>query len=218
MKARDVMTTDVATANPDTPTRDIAALLLKRGISAVPIVDSGGAPIGMVSEGDLVGRDEAAREARRDWWLTLLAEGNPLHEDFLASLRTPERRAREIMSAPVVTVEEDTPVAEIARLLTAYRIKRVPVVRDGRIVGIASRADLLRALAAESPEGGASGGSEARHDLFSWIDHHFHHDRGSSPNRPTIRTFGAAGRRGIAGRRLPRPCRGFRASARGASG
>ena len=126
MKARDVMTTDVAMANPDTPTRDIAALLLRRGISAVPIVDAGGAPIGMVSEGDLVGRDENAREARRDWWLALLAEGNPLHEDFLASLRTPERRAREIMSAPVVTVEEDTPVAEIARLLAALSHQACP--------------------------------------------------------------------------------------------
>jgi CBS domain-containing protein len=186
MKARDVMTTDVATANPDTPTREIAALLLRRGISAIPIVDAGGAPIGMVSEGDLVGRDEDAREARCDWWLALLAEGNPLHEDFLANLRTPERRAREIMSAPVVTVEEDTPVAEIARLLAAYRIKRVPVVRDGRIVGIVSRADLLRALAAEQPEGGTSGSSEPRHDLFSWIDHHFHHDRGSAPDQRTM--------------------------------
>jgi CBS domain-containing protein len=183
MKARDVMTTDVAVVNPDTPTREIAALLLKRGISAVPIVDANGAPIGMVSEGDLVGRDENAREARRDWWLELLAEGNPLHEDFLASLRTPERRAREIMSAPVLTVAEDTPVAEIARLLAAYRIKRVPVVRDGRIVGIVSRADLLRAFAAEQPDRGAFKGSEPTHDLFSWLDHHFRHDRGSAPDR-----------------------------------
>ena len=197
MKARDVMTTDVAMANPDTPTSEIAALLLRRGISAIPIVDAGGAPIGMVSEGDLVGRDDNAREARRDWWLALLAEGNPLHEDFLANLRTPERRAREIMSAPVVTVEEDTPVAEIARLLAAYRIKRVPVVRDGRMVGIVSRADLLRALAAEQPGRGASGGSEPRHNLFSWIDHRFHHGRGPAPDQPTIQPSEAPGGDGL---------------------
>ncbi len=197
MKARDVKTTDDATANPDTPTRDIAALLLRRGISAIPIADAGGAPVGMVSEGDLVGRDDDAREARRDWWLALLAEGNPLHEDFLANLRTPERRAREILSAPVVTVEEDTPVAEIARLLAAYRIKRVPVLRDGRIVGIVSRADLLRALAAEQPERGAPGGPEPRHDLFSWIDHHFHHGRGSAPDQPTIQPSEASGGEGL---------------------
>lgn len=65
MKVRDVMTPEVATARPDTPMREIAALLLARGISAVPIVDENGAPVGMVSEGDLVGRDESARQARR---------------------------------------------------------------------------------------------------------------------------------------------------------
>jgi CBS domain-containing protein len=179
MKARDVMTTDVVTANPDTPARDIAALLLTRGISAVPIVDSSGGPVGMVSEGDLVGRDQSAREARRDWWLALLAEGNPLHDDFLASLRSPERLAHEIMATPVVTVDENTPVPEIARLLATYRIKRVPVIRDGRIVGIVSRADLLHVLAAQ-PEPSTAGGSGPRHDLFSWIDHHFRNDRGAA--------------------------------------
>ena len=184
MRAGDVMTQDVAVCNPDTPTRDIAALLLRRGVSAVPVVDAGGAPIGMVSEGDLVGRDETAREARRDWWLALLAEGNPLHNDFIASLRSPERRAREVMSAPVVTVEEDTPVGEIARLLTALRIKRVPVVRDGHIVGIVSRADLLRALAEEQPAAVAPAGSGLRHDLFSWVDQHFHHDRPPAADHP----------------------------------
>jgi CBS domain-containing protein len=102
-------------------------------------VDNAGIPIGMVSEGDLIGRDETEREARRDWWLTLLAEGEMLNPDFLAGLRSPERVARDIMSAPVVTVGEETDINEIARLLTAYRVKRVPVLRDGRIVGIVSQ-------------------------------------------------------------------------------
>jgi CBS domain-containing protein len=148
MKASDVMTDAVVSVRPDTPTSQVARLLLDNGISAVPVVDSDGAPVGMVSEGDLIGRDEAARAARRDWWLALLAEGEQLSADFLASLRDPERTARDIMSAPVVTVGEETEVGEIARLLAAHRIKRVPVVRDGRIIGILSRADLLRALAA----------------------------------------------------------------------
>ena len=89
--------------------------------------------------------------AGRDWWLELLAEGETLNAEFLASLRAPKRTAREIMSTPVVTVSEETEVGEIARLLAAHRIKRVPVVRDGRIIGIVSRADLLRALAGHSP-------------------------------------------------------------------
>jgi CBS domain-containing protein len=160
MKARDVMTSEVMSVGPDTSTREVAKILREHGISAVPVVGETGAPIGMVSEGDLIGRNETDREARRDWWLTSLAEGEMLNADFLASLRAPVRRVRDVMTAPVVTVGEDTEITEIARLLTAYRIKRVPVLRDGRIVGIVSRADLVRALAAEETEstGSSNGG------------------------------------------------------------
>ena len=152
MKARDVMTSAVASVSPETPTSAIAKILRDHAISAMPVVDEAGAPIGMVSEGDLIGRDEPERQARLDWWLTLLAEGAPLSEDFLASLRTSERRAGDIMSAPVITVGEETDIAEIARLLTAHHITRVPVLRDSRIVGIVSRADLVHALAAGPAE------------------------------------------------------------------
>ncbi|HJU18801.1 MAG TPA: CBS domain-containing protein, partial [Stellaceae bacterium] len=151
MKACDVMTRDVATARPDTPLREIAALLLAHAVSAVPIVDDDGRPVGIVAEGDLVGRDERAREARRDWWLMLLTEGltegSERSADLLASLHRPAEKAREVMSAPAVTVEEDTDIHEVAQLLADYRIRSVPVVRDERVVGIVSRADLLRAFA-----------------------------------------------------------------------
>jgi CBS domain-containing protein len=144
MQARDLMTTEVTVVPPDMPARKIAVILLDRGISAVPVVDATGAPIGMVSEGDLMGRREDARGQRREWWLTLLAEGESLNPEFLAHLRSMEFTAKDVMSAPVVTVSESTEAAEIAELLSSYRIKRVPVVRDGRIVGIVSRADLVR--------------------------------------------------------------------------
>jgi CBS domain-containing protein len=174
MKAHDVMTTAVVSAGPDTPTREIAKLLHDHGISAVPVVDAVGAPIGMVSEGDLIGRDETDREARRDWWLTLLADGGTLSADFVASLHAPERRARDVMAAPVVTVAEDTEIYGVARSLTAYRIKRVPVLRDGRVVGIVSRADLVRALAVEEPKPAAGdGGGLAK--AFAGLDRHFRH-------------------------------------------
>lgn len=143
------MTRDVVAVRPATPVREIAKLLVDRRISAVPVVDDEGAPIGMVSEGDLIGRDESSREARRDWWLDILAEGETVKSDFLANLGNNERLARDIMAGPVVTIGEDADAAEIARLLQSYRIKRVPVVRNGRVVGIVSRADLLRAIAQE---------------------------------------------------------------------
>jgi CBS domain-containing protein len=150
MKASDIMTRDVVTARPETSVREIARLLVDKGISAVPIVDEKGAPIGMVSEGDLVGREDSGREARRDWWLAMLAEGETLDQAFLANVCAEARAARDIMIGPVLTVGEDTDVGEIARLLQTYRIKRVPVIRDGRIVGIVSRADLVRVLAGQA--------------------------------------------------------------------
>jgi len=147
MKARDVMTSKVISVRADMPIRDIARLLLKNHISAVPVLDEAGALVGMVSEGDLIGRDDAERDERRDWWLALLAEDGTLSPEFLSTLRAPERIARDVMSSPVVTVGEDTDAAEIASLLKAHRIKRVPVLREGRVVGIVSRENLLGALA-----------------------------------------------------------------------
>jgi CBS domain-containing protein len=175
MNARDVMTSAVVSVGPDTTTREVARILRDHGISAVPVVNADGAPSGMVSEGDLIGRDEAGREARRDWWLTLLADGGTLNADFVASLRTPERRARDVMTGPVVTVGEETEISEIARLLTAHRIKRVPVLHDGRIVGIVSRADLVRALAAEEPRPTAASGGGRLAEALAGLDRRFLH-------------------------------------------
>jgi CBS domain-containing protein len=178
MKAQDVMTSAVVSVGPETPIPKIAQILRDHGISAVPVIDATGAPIGVVSEGDLIGRDEAAREARRDWWLTLLAEGETtLNPDFVASLRAPERNARDVMASPVVSVGEETEISEVARLLTAHRIKRVPVLRDGRIAGIVSRADLVRALATEGPRPAAAAGgmlAEAMAGLDQRFSHRLH--------------------------------------------
>ena len=162
MQAHEFMTKEPVTVSPDTPTPEIARLLLAHKISAAPVVDDAGTPIGMVSEGDLLGRGDADREARRDWWLMLLAEGEALHPDFLATLRNPQLTARQVMSAPVIRITETTEAAEIAHLLEEYRIKRVPVVREDRIVGIVSRADLLRVLAEDHPAQRRSGHSSER--------------------------------------------------------
>ena len=152
MNARDVMTKPVVSVHPDTSLREIARLLLDKGISAVPVVDDKGAPIGMVSEGDLIRPERAAREAWRQSWLEIFAEGEPLAPELLAWLQSQSHIARAALSAPVITVGEDTELGEIARVLVTHRIKRVPVVRDGRVTGIIARDDLLRALTASKAD------------------------------------------------------------------
>ncbi len=145
MQAKDVMTTDVVTVAPDTPIEEIARLLLARRISGVPVVDAGGRLVGIVTEGDLMRRPEIEAERHRSWWLRLF--GDP-RADAAAYVRSHGARAEDVMTREVVTVTEDTTLGEIAQLLEERRIKRVPVVLGGRVVGIVSRANLLHALVA----------------------------------------------------------------------
>jgi CBS domain-containing protein len=149
MLARDVMTTAVVTVLPGTEVREIAALFLERRISAVPVVDAQGQLRGIVSEGDLLNRPEAGTQHRRSWWLRLFSGPDDQAREYL---RVHGRRAEDVMSEKVVTVAEDMPLAKIASLLERHRIKRVPVMRDGKLVGIVSRANLLQGLAAWRPE------------------------------------------------------------------
>ena len=146
MNARDLMNPDVVTVKPTTPIREVASILLTHHMSAVPVVDEAGTVVGMVSEGDLVGRKKTERETKSEWWLQRLAEGETLNTEFLQHLQSPLAVAREVMSSPVLTVSEETHVEEIAQLMATHRVKRLPVMRDGRLVGIVRRADLLRTL------------------------------------------------------------------------
>lgn len=147
MRARDIMNRKVVSTPPEASRRAVAELLVRNGISAMPVVDANGVPIGMVSEGDLMPRDESEREARRDWWLKALSEGEDLNPEFVQYLESQDRSARDMMVSPVITIDENADVVEVAELLSAKKIKRVPVMSDGRMVGIVSRADLVRAFA-----------------------------------------------------------------------
>jgi CBS domain-containing protein len=149
LTAGDVMTPRPVTVSPDTSVTDIARVLLGRAISAVPVLD-GERLVGIVSEGDLMRRAETGTERRRPWWLGLLTSPETLAAEYT---RAHGRRAADVMTTKVITVTETTPLAKIAKLLEDRRIKRVPVVRNGKVVGIVSRADLLRVLAAAPDQG-----------------------------------------------------------------
>jgi CBS domain-containing protein len=133
------MTTEVVTVDPETEVFDVARVLLAHRISAAPVVDSGGCVLGMVSEGDLMRRAECG--PGRKWWLSLVADKTA---EFV---RTHGTRARDVMTRDVVTIDREAALAEIVRTLEGRGTKRVPVVEDGRLLGIVSRADVLRGLA-----------------------------------------------------------------------
>ena len=141
MQAKDVMTTKVVTVQPDARVEHIAALLLERSISGVPVVDADGRLLGIVTEGDLMRRPEIGTERHRGWWLRLFGDERERAAEYA---RAHGSRAADVMTRNVVTVSEETSVGEIARLLEEHRIKRVPVVRDDKVVGIVSRANLLQ--------------------------------------------------------------------------
>ena len=146
MNAAQVMTRQPITADPTMSVRGVANLLVKNRISAVPVVDASGTLLGIVSEGDLVRISEVERDDRQSWWLQILAEGKDLAPVFLAYLRSGDRQVRDLMTREVVTIDEATPLPEIARLLEEHQIKRVPVLQEDKLVGIVCRADLVRAL------------------------------------------------------------------------
>jgi CBS-domain-containing membrane protein len=144
LTAADVMTTDVITVTPETPVRDIAKLLHTRRISGVPVVDPNKTVIGIVSEGDLMKHADAIGEQRRSWWLTLIAGESMLAHDYA---KIHGRLAKDVMTSKVIAVMPTASLAEIAKTLESHRIKRTPVVQDGKLVGIVTRSNLLQALA-----------------------------------------------------------------------
>ena len=146
MFAKDVMTSDVVTVGPETTVENLAALLLEKRVSGVPVVDSRGAVLGIVSEGDLMRRPESGTEPKHAWWLALVSSDADRASEFL---KTHGLTAGDVMTKKVVTVAPNTPVGEIAEILERRHIKRVPVVDGGKLVGIVSRANLLRALATQ---------------------------------------------------------------------
>ena len=144
MKGADVMVSNVITVGVNASIGEVAAILLNNNISGAPVVGEKGELVGIVSEGDLIRRPETGTSKRHSWWLELLSNERTLAAEYIKSH---SRKVADVMTSDVITAKPDTPLGEIAAMLERNRIKRVPIVEGGKIVGLVSRANILQALA-----------------------------------------------------------------------
>jgi CBS domain-containing protein len=144
MNAGDVMTPRVVSVGPDASIVEAMQLMLANRISGLPVIAENGKLVGIVTEGDFLRRAETGTQRVRRRWLEFFMGPGKLAEEYV---RTHSRKVGEVMTPDPVTITEDTPLAAVVGLLEERRIKRLPVVRSGVVVGIVSRANLLHALA-----------------------------------------------------------------------
>ena len=149
MRAHQIMTKPVITVAPDTTIIEAANLMLQRHVSGLPVVDSTGKLVGIVSEGDFIRRSEIGTQRKRGRWLRFILGPGQSASDFV---QEHGRKVSDVMTKSPLTITEDTALAEIVELMEKNHIKRLPVVRDGKPVGIVSRANLLQAVASLARE------------------------------------------------------------------
>ncbi len=145
----DIMTRDVISVTPDTHVREIAETLVRNRISAVPVLDGERRLVGIVSEGDLLRRVEIETERDRRWWTEMFRDASAAASDYI---KAHGLKAKYVMTPRPVTATDDMSLDGVVRLLEKRRVKRLPVLRDGHVVGIVSRADLVKALASSKEE------------------------------------------------------------------
>jgi CBS domain-containing protein len=151
MKASDIMTHPVITVTPETTVGEAAELMIGHRISGLPVVNTAGDVVGIVTEGDLLRRAETGTERRRARWLEFLIAPGRLASEYA---HAHGRRVGEVMTDTVLSVGPDDPLTDVIELMERRRIKRVPVIEQGRLVGIVSRANLVRALVRNLPRPG----------------------------------------------------------------
>jgi len=151
MIVADVMTRNVISIPPEATVEEAANLMLSRRISGLFVVDTAGDLVGVITEGDLLRRDELGTERGRPWWLRLLVSPARQAADFT---RAHGRHVRDVMTPDVISVADTAPLETVVATMERARIKRVPVTRDGHVTGVVSRADLLRALVSRVKETG----------------------------------------------------------------
>lgn len=156
MKASNVMTRAVVTVSPDASIEEAAKLMIQNRISGLPVIDNG-TVCGILSEGDLLRRAETGTEKPRSSWLRLLLSPGRQARDYV---RTHARRVDELMSRNVISVAPQTPLTDVVAMMESRRIKRLPVLEQGRLIGIISRANLLDALVRLLPSAPSSAVSD----------------------------------------------------------
>ena len=144
MIAQDAMSKNVVTVGLNATVREIAALLVKHRISAVPVIATDGGIVGIVSQTDLGHRSETETEKRRKWWLDIFSDTDTLAREYTKSHGL---SAEDVMSRHIISVNASSSLSEVADVLDTHRIRQVPVLDGGRLVGMISRADLVRKLA-----------------------------------------------------------------------
>ena len=158
MNATDVMTQDVLTVTPATPIADALHLMLDHRLSGLPVVDSAGQLVGILTEGDLLRRAETGTEKQRPRWLQFLRGTAQIADEYV---HTHGRKVGDVMTQDVITVTPATNLDQVVELMERRHIKRVPVAENGRLLGVISRADLLRALLNALPSGAAPPANDA---------------------------------------------------------
>ena len=147
MRAQQIMTRAVVTVTPDSTILEAADIMLKHHVSGLPVVDAAGKLVGIVSEGDFIRRSEIGTQRKRSRWLKFL-----MGTDATQYVREHGRKVSEVMTRDPLTIAEEATLEEIVNAMEANGIKRMPVMRDGKLVGIVSRANLLHAVASLARE------------------------------------------------------------------
>lgn len=171
MKAADVMTAKIVSVGPEASVLEAIRLMLQNKISGLSVVDAKGALVGIVTEGDFLRRAETGTQRKRSRWLEFLITPGWLANEYV---HTHGRKVAEVMTPDPVTIAEDAPLDDVVQTMEAHRIRRLPVVRDGRVIGIVSRANLLHALASMVHEVAAAAHSdqEVRERILAELDKH----------------------------------------------
>jgi CBS domain-containing protein len=176
MRANELMTSPVISILPDATVEEVIALMLDRKLSGLPVVDARKQLVGMISEGDFLRRFELGTQTRRPRWIEFLRGPGRAAEEFV---RTHGRKVQEVMTDSVVSATPNAPLDAIVELMERHRIKRVPIVEDSQVVGIVTRADILRALTHTASAGSSvqEGDEQIRAAILtafrqqSWVPH-----------------------------------------------